>query len=99
MAVGELMDEWTPRYKLMEMIELLKKRIEQREALNTGLSNNAIYRVFQSNHSLWLVVVLSLLLRVLVGLGPYSGMGDWPNLGDFEAHRNWMSITVNKPIR
>jgi alpha-1,3-glucosyltransferase len=32
-------------------------------------------------------------------LGSYSGKNDWPNLGDFEAHRNWMSITINKSIQ
>lgn len=60
-----------------------------------------MYGIFGSSvHvSLWLVVLMAVIFRVGVGLGGYSGKGDWPNLGDFEAHRNWMSITVNRPIR
>jgi len=27
--------------------------------------------------------MLALVVRVLVGLGSYSGQGDYPNLGDF----------------
>ena len=42
--------------------------------------------------------MLAVLLRILVGLGSYSGMHDYPQLGDFEAHRNWMSITLHRPI-
>lgn len=30
-----------------------------------------------------LIFLIAILLRVLVGLGSYSGKGDWPNLGDF----------------
>ena len=40
-----------------------------------------------------------IILRICIGFGGYSGKEDWPNLGDFEAHRNWMSITLNKSIK
>jgi hypothetical protein len=46
-----------------------------------------------------MIISVAILLRILVALGSYSGKNDWPNLGDFEAHRNWMSITINKPIQ
>ena len=33
-----------------------------------------------------------------MALGSYSGEKDDPLYGDFEAHRNWMSIAVNRPV-
>lgn len=57
-----------------------------------------LYSAFKAMDSIWVWVLVGILLRVLVGFGSYSGMGDWPDLGDFEAHRNWMSVTVNRPI-
>jgi alpha-1,3-glucosyltransferase len=33
---------------------------------------------------------------LLTGLGGYSGENDPPNYGDFEAHRNWMSLTYRR---
>ena len=67
----------------MEMIELIKKRVQQRNDLNHYLKNNFIFHAFKAVDSLWLWVLLAVLLRVCVGLGSYSGKGDWPNLGDF----------------
>ena len=45
-----------------------------------------------------IIILLAILIRVLVGFGSYSGKNDPPNFGDFEAHRNWMSITTNRPV-
>ncbi|CAD7705072.1 unnamed protein product [Ostreobium quekettii] len=44
------------------------------------------------------VVGAALLVRFAVGLGPYSGMGNHPKYGDYEAQRHWMEITVNLPV-
>lgn len=41
------------------------------------------------------LVALSLALRVAVGLGPYSGAGEPPKFGDFEAQRHWMELAIN----
>ena len=62
------------------------------------LNGNFVFSVFRKMDSLWVWVLVGIMIRVFVGMGPYSGKGDWPNLGDFEAHRNWMSVTLNKPI-
>jgi len=35
----------------------------------------------------------------MIALGSYSGEADYPHYGDLEAHRNWMSITLNRNIR
>lgn len=45
-----------------------------------------------------LLIAVSLLLRVMCGLGSHSGMHDPPNFGDFEAHRHWMELTTNLPV-
>jgi ubiquitin-protein ligase len=29
-TISELIDEWSPKFKIMEMIELVKKRLQQR---------------------------------------------------------------------
>jgi alpha-1,3-glucosyltransferase len=57
-----------------------------------------LLKPFFSQRAVALIILLGITLRIAVGLGPYSGQGDWPNLGDFEAHRNWMSITLNRDI-
>lgn len=44
------------------------------------------------------VIWCSLLLRYMVSLWPYSGQGDKPMHGDFEAQRHWMEITTNLPL-
>ena len=44
------------------------------------------------------VIWCALLLRYMVSLWPYSGQGDKPMHGDFEAQRHWMEITTNLPL-
>ncbi|KAG2433128.1 hypothetical protein HYH02_012829 [Chlamydomonas schloesseri] len=46
-----------------------------------------------------LLVLLAVLARVLTGLSGYSGAGDPPKYGDYEAQRHWMELTVNLPVR
>ncbi|XP_078160065.1 ALG6, ALG8 glycosyltransferase family [Carex rostrata] len=41
------------------------------------------------------ICLFSLLVRVIVSLGPYSGQGTPPNFGDYEAQRHWMEITLH----
>ncbi|GLC53216.1 hypothetical protein PLESTB_000720700 [Pleodorina starrii] len=45
-----------------------------------------------------ILVLLAVLLRVLTGLSSYSGAGDAPKYGDYEAQRHWMELTVNLPV-
>ncbi|KAJ0733168.1 putative dolichyl-P-Glc:Man(9)GlcNAc(2)-PP-dolichol alpha-1,3-glucosyltransferase [Helianthus annuus] len=44
------------------------------------------------------VSLFAILVRVAVSLHPYSGAGDPPKYGDFEAQRHWMEITTNLPV-
>ncbi|CAK9167607.1 unnamed protein product [Ilex paraguariensis] len=43
------------------------------------------------------ISVFALLVRVSVSLHPYSGAGNPPKYGDYEAQRHWMEITLNLP--
>ncbi|KAL2976859.1 hypothetical protein AAZX31_13G033200 [Glycine max] len=45
------------------------------------------------------VGLFALLVRVAVSLHPYSGAGNPPKFGDYEAQRHWMEITINLPIK
>ena len=40
-----------------------------------------------------------ILIKILVGQFGYSGEGDSPRFGDFEAQRHWMEITIALPVQ
>ncbi len=65
------------------MIELIKKRLEQRNELYNYLSNNIIFEIFKGMNNLQIWIIVAILVRVLVGFGGYSGKGDPPGFGDF----------------
>eukprot|EP00808_Paulinella_micropora_P006735 g8947.t1 len=44
------------------------------------------------------VLLFAFLLRYCVSTFGYSGMGNPPMYGDFEAQRHWMEVTVNLPL-
>lgn len=46
----------------------------------------------------YIIVIFALIIRLAIGLGPYSGMNVPPMYGDFEAQRHWMEITQHLPI-
>ncbi|RLN21280.1 hypothetical protein BBJ28_00009132, partial [Nothophytophthora sp. Chile5] len=52
----------------------------------------------QQKQGAWLVWLLLLLARWLVGLHSYSGEHTPPMFGDYEAQRHWMEITLNLPV-
>ncbi len=87
-----------PKFKILEVVELLALRINEQHAVMQTACKYTLLKAFLHPNALPLILTLAIVLRILVGLGSYSGKGDYPNLGDFEAHRNWMSITVNRPI-
>lgn len=45
------------------------------------------------------IIAFAFLVRVLVSLHPYSGAGNPPRYGDYEAQRHWMEITVHTPLK
>lgn len=46
----------------------------------------------------YILILSAIVLRTAVGLGPYSGMGEKPINGDFEAQRHWMELTTHLPL-
>ena len=40
-----------------------------------------------------------MILRWIVSFGPYSGKGDSPMFGDYEAQRHWMELTNALPVK
>ncbi|KAF9899755.1 Glucosyltransferase-like protein [Linnemannia zychae] len=70
------------------------------------LKNLAVYRYatwLEENQlkktAVWIAVAVAVLIRWVVGLGPYSGQGVPPRFGDYEAQRHWMELTIHRPIR
>ncbi|KAF8976893.1 Glucosyltransferase-like protein [Entomortierella lignicola] len=47
----------------------------------------------------WITLSVAVLIRWIVGLGPYSGFATPPRFGDYEAQRHWMELTIHRPIR
>ncbi|KZV52941.1 putative dolichyl pyrophosphate Man9GlcNAc2 alpha-1,3-glucosyltransferase-like [Dorcoceras hygrometricum] len=49
----------------------------------------------------WFICVslFAALIRLAVGLHPYSGAATPPMFGDYEAQRHWMEITLNLPVK
>lgn len=45
------------------------------------------------------LVLIGLLLRTVISDYSYSGHGNPPMFGDFEAQRHWQEITINLPVR
>ncbi|OQR70733.1 putative dolichyl pyrophosphate Man9GlcNAc2 alpha-1 [Tropilaelaps mercedesae] len=43
-------------------------------------------------------VMWSILLRLLTSMFPYSGKGNPPMFGDYEAQRHWMEVTTQLPL-
>lgn len=74
---------WSPKYKILELIELIVIKIKERKTQERIIQKYAIGHVFNVLGSPMVILCLAVLLRVLVGLGSYSGRGEWPNLGDF----------------
>lgn len=61
-----------------------------------------LLRVFERAPDQWaaryILILTAVMLRSAVGLGPYSGQGEKPINGDFEAQRHWMEITSHLPV-
>lgn len=61
-----------------------------------------LLRVFEKAPDQWaaryILILTAIILRSAVGLGPFSGKGEKPINGDFEAQRHWMEITTHLPI-
>ena len=67
----------------MELVELLANVINKKEDFSRKVEHYILLKPFYQEKAVTLIIVLAILLRILVGLGSYSGAGDYPNYGDF----------------
>lgn len=61
-----------------------------------------LLKVFERARDQWVarytIIMSVVLLKAAVGLGLFSGKGEKPINGDFEAQRHWMELTTNLPM-
>ena len=81
--VSVLIDFWVPNVKILELVELLANVINKKEDFSRKVEHYILLKPFYQEKAVTLIIVLAILLRILVGLGSYSGAGDYPNYGDF----------------
>jgi len=81
------------------------KIVDANEPVNDPFYASPLYDFlapFRPAGSQWLthyvIIIFALIIRLAIGLGPYSGMNTPPMFGDFEAQRHWMEITQHLPI-
>ncbi|TRM64053.1 ALG6, ALG8 glycosyltransferase family-domain-containing protein [Schizophyllum amplum] len=48
-------------------------------------------------HTIPLAILCSILLKLSIAMGSYSGQGTPPMYGDYEAQRHWMELTIHLP--
>lgn len=65
------------------MVELLALRVNEKHAIGQTVDRYTLLKGFYESRALPLILVLAVVLRIMVGLGSYSGLADYPNLGDF----------------
>ncbi|KAK9048720.1 hypothetical protein SSX86_032315 [Deinandra increscens subsp. villosa] len=103
---------WNPPLQLKQ--EPIKKlpegKIKKKQMKKSRVTKAVKVEVNNNNAGWWLthtgisppficVALFAILVRVAVSLHPYSGAGDPPKYGDFEAQRHWMEITTNLPVK
>ncbi|GMI71874.1 hypothetical protein like AT5G38460 [Hibiscus trionum] len=79
----------------------MKKVKKLKDMLNDGEHDDPFWWLLQKGikPSFLCISIFALLVRVAVGLHPYSGANTPPKFGDYEAQRHWMEITLNLPAK
>ena len=100
--------------KLKDFFSFLNDYLETNFEKNKKSNNNIkgvskellyIYNKLENSSKIQIVFIslsihiFVILIKVLVGQFGYSGEGDYPKYGDFEAQRHWMEITINLPVQ
>ncbi|MBA0588550.1 hypothetical protein Gorai_001647, partial [Gossypium raimondii] len=77
----------------------MKKVKKVKDKVNDGQYDDPWWWLVQEGirPSFLCISLFALLVRVAVGLHPYSGARTPPKFGDYEAQRHWMEITLNLP--
>ena len=92
--------------------DYLESNLDKNKKLNNNNNNNDIskellyiYNKLEKSSKTQIffgslaIHFFAMLIKVLVGQFGYSGEGDYPKYGDFEAQRHWMEITINLPVK
>lgn len=79
----------------------MDKRRGKKAIQHNNTDDNNIWWMLERGRVSWIlcITVFALLIRVIVSMHPYSGAGDAPKYGDFEAQRHWMEITLHTPVK
>ncbi|MBA0740531.1 hypothetical protein Gogos_013726 [Gossypium gossypioides] len=79
----------------------MKKVKKVKDKVNDGQDDDPWWWLVQEGirPSFLCISLFALLVRVAVGLHPYSGAGTPPKFGDYEAQRHWMETTLNLPSK
>jgi alpha-1,3-glucosyltransferase len=85
-------ESWIPSINLPTVIETLVRYAHT----HFKPKQSSVWNFLSRNGVIW-IVLISIFLRCLVGLGSYSGYANPPKFGDYEAQRHWMEITYNLP--
>jgi len=76
-----------------------KQILLQKSSILEYIISRFIINAFKTEKSqLFILFLISFLLRFAIGLSPYSGHGEQQDFGDYEIHRHYMEITVNLPF-
>lgn len=96
--ISILLGNWNPGMRLSDIADDAIKEIKKGLVDKTDIKTDQIFESLSQFRNLVLLTLFAIFVRVLVGLGSYSGEGHPPEYGDFEAQRNWMSIAWNRPM-
>lgn len=81
--ISEILGPWSPGIRLSEIASKAVSIIEKTLVSESEVHKSLLYQVCSSDKAFYLIIVFSVLLRLLNGLGGYSGEADPPNYGDF----------------
>uniref|UniRef100_A0A0N5AJE6 Alpha-1,3-glucosyltransferase n=1 Tax=Syphacia muris TaxID=451379 RepID=A0A0N5AJE6_9BILA len=78
--------------------EGMTSAVMDQKSRSEKLHNFNLQNVFYHKNGFIIIVLFAMIVHLAISCGSYSGFGEKPIYGDFEAQRHWMEITVNLPI-
>jgi hypothetical protein len=89
----------------VDLKNYLESNLEKASDNANGYSNELmqIYNGLENSTNTFFITLtihcFVILIKILVGQFGYSGEGDKPKFGDFEAQRHWMELTIYLPVK
>ena len=80
-----------------------KNKNENQQEANLAKSKNIYSKLENSSFDQLILIticihLISILIKIFVGMFGYSGENSPPKFGDFEAQRHWMELTIYLPV-